>query len=236
MYFTLNNFINPNVVNIFTDASIIHHPNGKTSGCYGAIVANDQQIIDREYRICTDSTSNNSEIKAVRLGVNLAIKWRNLLNRPVTINLFSDSQISILGIRDRIYSWQNKKNGLVGYGNSVIKNQSIFIEIVNLIVNSGLYINFYHQKGHVYIKSYESLNKAIHVFIASNGVRENVDPEFIKYISAMNNKVDENSRKRLYKVDDWNSFNKEDAFIFYPFDYNNKLKQYNELQGSKYYV
>ena len=92
MYFTLNNFINPNVVNIFTDASIIHHPNGKTSGCYGAIVANDQQIIDREYRICTDSTSNNSEIKAVRLGVNLAIKWRNLLNRPVTINLFSDSR------------------------------------------------------------------------------------------------------------------------------------------------
>ena len=236
MYFTLDNFVNDYTINIFTDASILNHPNGMTSGCYGAIVTRNRMIIDSDYKICTDSTSNNSEIKAIRSGVNLAIKWRNLSNNSVTINLFSDSQISILGIRDRIFSWRNKRDNLVGYGNSPIKNQSVFIEIVNLVINSGLIINFYHQKGHVPIKNYEKLNKAIHVFESSNGIRDGVDPELIKFISIMNNKVDNYSRKLLYQVNDWGDFNKRDAFEFYPFNHTMKLKQYNELQGSKYYL
>ena len=236
MYFTLDNFVNDYTINIFTDASIIHHPNGITSGCYGAIVTRNKEIIDSDYRICTNSTSNNSEIKAIRSGVNLAIKWRNLLNYPITINLFSDSQVSILGIRDRIFSWRNKKDNLVGYGNIPIKNQSVYIDIINLVINSGLLINFYHQKGHVSIQNYEKMNKAIHVFVSSNGVRDGVDPEFIKFISIMNNKVDNYSRKLLYKVNDWSKFNKRDAFEFYPFNHTNKLKLYNELQGSKYYL
>lgn len=236
MFFTYQNFVRNGVVNIFTDASIITHQDGTTSGCYGAIATCNGKIIDSEYRICYDSTSNNSEIKAVRLGVNMAIRCRQLFPYPVVLNLFSDSQISILGIRERIFSWQNKKNSLVGYGNTPIKNQSIFIEIINLIINSNLLINFYHQKGHVNIKVQESMEKATHVFIASNYVRENVDPEFIKYISIMNNKVDDNSRKQLYKVNDWNECNKRDAFEFVPFNHVEKLKLYNQLQGSKYYV
>ena len=234
MYFCLNNFIRPNVVNIFTDASITQLVNGNTAGCYGAIVTNNGRIIDKEYKVCTDSTSNNSEIKAIRLGVNLAIKWRNSVNFPIIINLFSDSQISILGIRDRIYSWRCKGNNLFGSGNSLIKNQSVFIEIINIIINSNLIINFYHQKGHVNLHELDSIDKAIHVFTASNEVRDGIDVEFIKYISTMNNKVDRTSRKYLNQKN-INKY-KYDAFEFSPNNHLEKLRQYNQLQGSKYYI
>ena len=234
MYFCLNNFIRPDVVNIFTDASITQLVNGNTAGCYGAIVTNNGRIIDKEYKVCTDSTSNNSEIKAIRLGVNLAIKWRNSVNFPIVINLFSDSQISILGVRDRIFNWNIKKDNLVGCGNSPIKNQSVFIEIINLIVKTNLIINFYHQKAHVRINNYEELNNAIHVFISSNYVREEIDPEFIKYISTMNNMVDRVSRRTLNRYHNLSEHNIQDALIFSPFNHIDKLKQFNELQGSKY--
>ena len=236
MFFTLDNFIRPDVINIFCDASI-HKYGFMYIGCSGAIVCNNGNIIDSEYRIATNTTSNNAEIKAIRLGVNLAIKWRNIFNSnnvPVIINLFSDSQISILGIRDRIYSWRCKGNNLFGSGNSLIKNQSIFIEIINIIINSNLIINFYHQKGHVNLYKLESIDKAIHVFTASNEVRDGVDVEFIKYISTMNNKVDRTSRKYLNQKN-INKY-KYDAFEFSPNNHLEKLRQYNQLQGSKYYI
>lgn len=236
MFFTLGNFINETTLNIFTDASILRFNNGKCAGCYGAIVYYNGQIIDSEYRIASDSTSNNSEIKAIRLGVNLAIKWRDRFPFPITINLFSDSQISILGIRDRIFSWRNKNERLIGYGNAPIKNQSVYLEIINIIISSNLYINFYHQKGHVSVGNYDSFNKAIHVFVSSNNIREEIDPEFMKWISIMNNKVDQGSRKYLHKIKDWSSFYKRDAFEFFPFNYIEKLQQYNVLQGSNYYL
>ena len=236
MYFCLNNFIKPNVVNIFTDASITQLVNGNTAGCYGAIVTNNGRIIDKEYKVCTDSTSNNSEIKAIRLGVNLAIKWRNSVNFPIVINLFSDSQISVFGIREYIYGWKYNENSLISKANTPVKNQSIFLEIVNLIVNSGLYINFFHQKGHVKLNNYGSINNAIQVFIGANGVRGKVETKFIKYISRMNNLVDDTSRKQLQMVANWDDFNKKDVFEFTPFDHKNKLKQYNILQGSRYYI
>jgi ribonuclease HI len=236
MYFTYENFVNHNVVNIFTDASMIKHYNGITSGCYGAIVCCNGKIIDSEYRIMPNCTNNNAEIRAIRSGVNLAIKWRNLFPYLPVFNLFSDSQISVLGIREYIYGWKYNESNLISKANTPVKNQSIFLEIVNLIVNSGLYINFFHQKGHVKLNNYGSINNAIHVFINANGVTDKVETKFIKYISRMNNLVDDTTRKQLQMVANWDDFNKEDVFEFTPFDHKNKLKQYNILQGSRYYI
>ena len=231
MFFSYQNFVNANTLNIFTDASIRKIGKNKSAGCYGAIAMLGVNKIDEDYRICTDTTSNNSEIKAIRSGVGLAIKWRHTAQ---VINLFSDSQISIFGIRDRIYNWTlTKDNRLTGYGNAKIQNQSVYIEILNMIVSNNIPINFYHQKGHVKMNDEDSAENAAHVFLASNNVREKIDIYFMEYISNMNNLVDTTSRKELYKIKDINTLKKCDAFEFMPFNFKQVLSEYEKLQTNQ---
>lgn len=235
MFFSIENFVNDYTLNIFTDASIRRLNKKRSAGCHGAIILLGNQKLDDDYRICTDSTSNNSEIKGIRLGVGLALKWRTVY--PVSnINLFSDSQISIFGIRDRIFNWKLVGNDLVGYGDNKIKNQSVFIEILNMIVRNQLCINFYHQKGHINPEKYNDINIAIHVFSASNFVREDIDPEFIKFISYYNDIVDRTSRDYLYAEDNIRDLNICDVLQFLPFNFKNTLEKYNQLQGGNFYV
>ena len=52
----------------------------------------------------------------------------------------------------------------------------------------------------------------------------------------MNNKVDSVSRRYLTQLHNLTERNKQDAFEFAPFNHLEKLRQYNQLQGSKYYV
>ena len=192
----------PNVLNIFCDASI--RKRGKLKdGCYGAIAVKQNTIIDEIYRICSDTTNNNAEIKAVRAAVLLASKYKNEF--PI-INIFSDSQISILGIRDRFNNWICKEDGLLyGYGGEPIKSQEIYIEIYNIIQSNNLTINFWHQKGHVK-NVFSSLKNAEHVFMASNGIRQLVDINLIRFISDFNNIVDQKSRSILYQTDIYNEY------------------------------
>lgn len=232
MYFCTENFINNYTLNIFVDASIRRINKYRSAGCFGAVAYIGNTKVDEDYRICTKSTNNDSEIKAIRSGVGLAIKWRNQVR---VINLFSDSQVSIFGLRDRIYSWKIENNKLTGSGDSVIKNQAIYIEIMNMIVNNNLIINFYHQKGHVNPDSYPSLETAVHTFISSNFVREKVDIEFIRFISFKNNEVDKTSRSYLYNTN-IKHLHITDALEYTPFNFNDTLRKYNELQGGNYYV
>jgi hypothetical protein len=200
----------------------------RSIGCHGAIVTINGNIVDKEYRICTKSSVNASEIKAIRLGVSLAIKWR----RPnMVINLFSDSLLSILGIRERIFKWKVKGGKLFKNNNNLVSSQSVYIEIMSTIVSNNLIINFYHQKAHVDINNYQSLNNAIHVFSASNYIRDYIDEEFIKFISYMNNIVDKESRDTLYRIKNIEKLNIGDALIYKPFDYQNTINSYRQLQG-----
>ena len=54
------------------------------------------------------------------------------------IRLFSDSQLCIFGLRQRIYSWINNINNgyICGYDGNPIKNQEIFIEIAYFIAQN----------------------------------------------------------------------------------------------------
>lgn len=191
----------PDAINIFTDASIKKLHSGETIGCAGCILVFGELInrnIQEYYQIIRDTTSNNSEIKAVRLGIQNVLRYKNQYNK---IRLFSDSQISIFGIRDRIFNWKYINGTYIGTEGTPIKNQDIFLEIVYTILENNLNIEFYHQKGHVDYGP-KSINNAMHVFIASNNIREYVDESFIKQISIFNNMVDNNSRNYL---DNFNS-------------------------------
>lgn len=227
-YFVLENFLNDYTINIFCDASI---QNGKpTNGCYGAIAYLNGKEIDSECKVCTDTTNNNSEIKALRLGVCLALKFK-LSGIPV-INIFSDSQISVFGIRDRIYNWRmNRQGKLIGSNKTEIANQDIFIEIMRMMVDNEMNnIAFYHQKGHVNTNNNDDLLNAMHVFQASNNVREDIDVRFIKFISDMNNVVDKRTRRILYKQGQPKC---TDPVTFYTTDFNNYIGRYYEQNKYK---
>ena len=186
----------PEAINIFTDASILKINSVETIGCAGCILVFGELIdknIQEDYQIIRNTTSNNSEIKAIRLGIQNVLKYKNQYKK---IRLFSDSQISIFGIRDRIFNWKYINGTYIGTEGIPIKNQDIFLEIVYTILENNLNIEFYHQKGHVTYTP-RSIKDAMHVFIASNNIREYVDESFIKQISIFNNMVDNNSRNYL---------------------------------------
>lgn len=201
MKFDKETFVNDYTLNIFTDASLRKGDSPETtSTCAAAIAFVGENIIDRQYRIYMGETSNYGEIKAVRLGVELALAHREYNS----INLFSDSQISIYGVRDRVFNWRIINEQLVGYANKIIKNQTEFLDVINLVTDNNLNINFYHQKGHVDTTNIKSLLYARSTFFDSNrpfgSTQTNTDIAFIKYISNCNDMVDHYSRDMLYDI------------------------------------
>lgn len=191
---SLSEFYNPEILNIFSDASIVK----KTHGCYGAVVVCGDNILDQSYKLVSNTTCSNSEIKGLRLAISLANKWSCKYKK---INIFSDSQVSVFGIRDYIYKWKYNVNDNLFYGSSgsPVANQNIFIEsyymLMNLI-NKGIDINLFHQSGHI-DNNYDRLKKAADIFARSNNINGNIDLNLIRYISTYNNFVDNNSRSIL---------------------------------------
>lgn len=207
---------NPHTLNIFTDASIRKRGYGY-DGCYGAIAVDDDHIIDQIYRISSETTNNNAEIKGLRAGVFLALKYKNQFK---IINIFSDSEISIRGIRDRIVNWKINDSGILVGKTGPIANQDIYLEIVYLMLRHNLRVNFLHQKGHV-TNHINSLYNAQHVFSASNMIRGRVDLNLIRYISNWNNIVDKTSRSILLRCRT-NETKFLDVIQFYPSQFNRK--------------
>lgn len=197
----LPQFYNPETLNIFCDASI----SGKgynTTGCYGVVAVTEDNIIETEYRLVSHTTSNNSELKGLRCALSMANKYKDQFR---FINIFSDSQISVFGLRDYIYNWRYnpKDNRLYGSAGKPIINQEIFIECHGILMQLGTYpnciIRLFHQSGHI-DNGYDNLKKAASVFGSSNNVRGNIDLNFIRYISTYNNFVDSTSRSYLRRA------------------------------------
>lgn len=194
--------LEPYILNVFTDASIRKISDQENWSCAGAIAVYGNTIICEDYKVYQNRSSNYTELKAIELGINMALNIIKQNPNISRVNLFSDSQISIFGIRDRIFNWNIINNTLTGYGNKIIMNQDIFLEILQLIIMSKLNICFYHQKGH---SDQSSISVSRNTFITSNNMvgatEETVDYEFIKYINRYNQMVDAASRKILYHLD-----------------------------------
>lgn len=196
---SLSQFYNSETLNIFCDASIYERKGKFCHGCYGVVAVVNDEIIDTEYRIVSNTTNNNSEIKAIRAALSMANKYKSIFR---FINIFSDSQVSVFGLRDYIYKWRFNKNDckLYGTAGTPIANQSIFVECHQLLADLGVYTNctirFYHQAGHVN-NGYNSLREAAMIFAKSNNIAGSIDLNFIRYISTYNNFVDSNSRSLL---------------------------------------
>lgn len=223
-------FQGPEIIDIFTDASMWDQKN--KSGCYGFITMYQGKEINSGVFIDNSTTSNRAEIKGVKMGIHEAIRLRRSGYTGI-INLFSDSQISIFGIRDYIFNWYNNGLVLINKSGDEVKNQSEFIEIMTLIVQNNLAINFFHQKGHVNLDG-SSLSKAKYTFVksnlSSNTKIENISTDFIKYISSCNGEIDNRTRWHLKRQADLDNMSYRDAFKMVPTsDYDMYLRSYYNL-------
>lgn len=196
--FKLSNiFKSENVLNIFCDASITNH-NGETIGCPGAIVIkynNDELYIsDSKFEILRNTTNNKSELTAIFLALQLALKYRDIY--PI-INIFSDSKISVFGLRDWIFSWINTidEDGII-YSSSGLEvaNQDIIKKIINFVVYNKLRFNLFHQKGHV-TSTENMINRSQKVFNQSNNIL--IDRDIDLVINKYNNIIDNQTRNKL---------------------------------------
>jgi len=221
-------FFKSNTLNIFCDASIKNLDDGVTIGCPSTIVVQTfnngkSMIINQEHSLYSCVTNNSSEILAILLGVNKAIFYKKYFD---TINLFSDSKVSIFGLREWVFNWvANIVDGKI-YSSSgtLVSSQVIFLKIIKNILDNDMKINLYHQKSHVNTLKERSLLKAKSCFFESNGIV--ITKEDLLTICLYNNYVDNLSTSLLHNVVNVRPLNQMPIY-FIPKEHN--MVKYNTL-------
>ncbi len=214
--FTMQMINNKNTLNIFSDASMRKRGDILDS-CYGSVAVCQDDIVDELFRINSECTVPAGEIRGIRCSLSLAHKWKYMFKN---INIFSDSQIALFGLRDYIYNWKynpadnmfyNGKNKL-----NLVKNQELYLEcfqLLNILKETNI-VNLYHQCGHV-DNGRDNLINAIEVFKKSNNIHGKVDYNTIRYISIYNNYVDSKSRSFIRRTNVYENIY-YDPVSFYP--------------------
>lgn len=188
---------------IFCDASMHQFTDtGRVFTCSGTICRN---TAEERYTISQDSTNNRGELFAIYLGIKLAEEtWMREPYRYDKINLYSDSQFGIFGIKIWMNNWikHQDSNGVIyGSNGKPVINQELFMMIITYLVTHNLVIHFYHQKGHINTNQAKQLALANKVFKQSNGFW--LSPEDIFKISFYNDIVDKNSRRILSTINQY---------------------------------
>ena len=230
------NIFNKDTLNIFTDASIttIRKPgHNETIGCPGAYVIGGDKELDLQTQILRNSTNNNSEITAIFMGVLEAQKYRNYFKY---INIFSDSKISVFGLREWIFNWINNTNNgvMLSSTGKPVANQDIFLKIIYFIINNNLNINLFHINGHINSNNIAQILEAKKTFITSNHINLDVDEELIKNLEIANDVIDRTTRNILLSQT-YEPVDKCNPFINYNSNSIDIKKYSNLIGGNNYY-
>ena len=206
----LKDFFNSETLNIFTDASMNSYGN---SGCAGSCFVfgeMDKRFpllnTDLHTMVIKNCTNNFAEGRAIVNALHIIVD-NKYKDKYRTIRIISDSQITIYGMRDRILNWKiSKKKGEneIGYfvgSQGTIKNQDIFLETQNIILENNLSIEFLHQSGHTSFSNPDLLIKSGEMFKKYNNITDDLDIELLRALAFYNNYVDRNTRDVLYTVD-----------------------------------
>lgn len=157
------------IYDIFCDASVGPELYG---ACAGFLVENRSVPIARQMfkLIQPNGTNNSGEVAAVAGAVNFAANWTHQMsqyNAPTHFNIFSDSLITIRGIREWMLTWCKNANGncLKNAAGKDVSNQEYYKYIYWLVTSFPVSLSFYHQPGHV-TKDFEIVEPE---FIKQNG-------------------------------------------------------------------
>ena len=206
---TISDVFNENTLVIFTDASIVKSADGY-NGCSGSVAffENDDGTISEDISLVKllDTTNNESEAYAIYLGLLQAINFRN--KRPDKIKniyLFSDSKISLIGIREWIYKWVENVHGNVMMSSSgkPVANQGILLKCIQLILENDLEVVLSHTDGHVKFSVRKELYESLQNFRRMNHmVNSFINMDLYEMIARCNDIVDNVTRDTLLDKND----------------------------------
>ena len=211
------NFNDASTINIFTDASTTTY-NGETyvsAGAVAIIGENYNNIIDQQVNVMKN-TNNYGELYAIYLAIMMALRLR--CSFPgATINILSDSKISVYGLREWSFSWLknqvkfNTYNFINSSGNNVA-NQELFKHIILTICSNNLCVRFFHVKGHINFNNFKDLAYAQNKFKTMNNI--NIPPSTVVTFSIMNDYID-NFTRNQFKVINLHGINTNGLPLFY---------------------
>lgn len=226
-------FFYKNAINIFTDASTTNM-DGKEISNSGFIAVYNGNIINKDYKIFYDSTNTYGELYAINMGVEYALNIGR--ETDLFLNIISDSLISIKTIKKWIFEWKySEKNPhiLLNKQNCSATNQDLILNIISMILYSGIHINFYHILGHKRPNNVSDILEVKLKFKKNNNLDIAFPDDIIQEMISYNNEVDKYTRSWLHTIIKNNEFNHEDyqKFVFpcmwkpNPYD----MKIYKEL-------
>lgn len=159
-------------LNVFTDASVKHSKDRTyTVGCPGfTIFKGRQMILPVQSQYIPDSTNNESEIIAILNALYYILCNRIYFSDITEINIFSDSKISIYGLREWYNTWRkNIRDGIMlNSSGKPVANGRFFIEAIGIIDALNIKVNLYHCNGHINIFDKKSVDKFIKTFYKEN--------------------------------------------------------------------
>lgn len=182
-------------LNIFTDASVKHnHDNTFTVGCPGfTIFKGNQMILPVQSHFVMDSTNNESEIMAILDAIYYVVCNRYILQGVDAINIFSDSKISVFGLREWYTGWikRVRKGRMYNSSGKIVANQKYFLQIIAFITVLNIPVNIYHCNGHIDIWNKSSVQKFMNTFRKENDCNRLLSQIERDFIIDGNNLVDE---------------------------------------------
>lgn len=183
---------NNKTLNIFTDASMCR-TNNEEIGAPGYVAVIGDDIVHENIKILMDSTISESELYAVYMAIQYA-----LLNRDKVkvINIFSDSQFAVYGLKEWIFNWMNniRDDKLYNSSKKEVSHQSLFLNIIYTILYYNLEVSIYHNRGHF---TENKVDEFIELFTKHNYLHDYIDIETAIAIMKYNNRIDKITRKVL---------------------------------------
>lgn len=191
---------NPSTLNIFTDASVRNMNYGFDSAS-GFVAMMGNEKLAEQIQINRNTTNNFGEIYAIQMAVQLAFDVRRLMpEQPRYINIFSDSIISVNGLRKWFDGWTLDDNGyLLSSSGEKVANQEIIVSIMNMIITYNIDVSFFHIKGHVKFNKESEVERAISKFEEHNGTVGigKINKNTMKKMLECNDYVDNTTRQAL---------------------------------------
>lgn len=187
---------NDKTLNIFTDASVYKY-NGETLGAPGYVAVIGNNVVNQRTIILRESTNNESELYAIYMAIQYALPNRDKVE---VINIFSDSQFSVFGLREWIFNWVNhiKNDKLYNSSDKEVANQHIFMNIVYTILYYNLKVSIYHNRGHF---KDNQVKEFVRLFTKHNFLNDYIDYQTAYRIMHYNDIVDKNTRSLLHTTE-----------------------------------
>ena len=190
-----SSIFNDKTLNIFTDASVLNKPS-EIIGAPGFVAVIGNNVIHHNEIILRESTNNESELYAIYMAIQYALFNRDKVE---VINIFSDSQFAIYGLREWIFSWINniKNDRLYNSSNKLVANQKLFMNIVYTILYYDLKVSLYHNRGHF---KYNQVKEFVKLFTKHNFLNDYLEFAAAYTIIHYNDMVDNNTRSLLHRT------------------------------------